>query len=438
MTPKGRLMEQSIIYVLAASGKPLMPTKRQKKVWYWLRKGLARVVSREPFTVQLRFETASYTQPVTVGVDTGSQTVGLAAVTSDEVVYQAEVALRSDISRKLIQRRQYRRNRRSRKTRYRPAHWANRRRPSGWLSPSIRSKVEATVKAVRFVACLLPANRVNVEVGSFDTQKMQHPEITGMQYQQGELQGYQVREYVLYKWHHRCSYCGATDIPLQVEHIVPRSRGGSNRVSNLALACESCNLKKGNQTASEFGYPEIQAQAKMPLKYAAHVSSMKTAVVQQLKDFFGSDQVRITYGYETKYKRFQMLNLPKSHANDAVAIACSFGEVVKPLAVVHQMRCLPRGHYQLYNGKRSEHRVWAARKVKGWKLYEEVSAKGRVGYIGGRRVKGAFVIKDLASGKTLVEVAPSKLKRLARPNHGWLIWRHFGQRKEERASASVL
>jgi len=165
---------------------------------------------------------------------------------------------------------------------------------------------------------------------------------------------------------------------------------------------------------------------------------MKTAVVQQLKDFFGSDQVRITYGYETKYKRFQMLNLPKSHANDAVAIACSFGEVVKPLAVVHQMRCLPRGHYQLYNGKRSEHRVWAARKVKGWKLYEEVSAKGRVGYIGGRRVKGAFVIKDLASGKTLVEVAPSKLKRLARPNHGWLIWRHFGQRKEERASASVL
>lgn len=420
-------MEQSIIYVLAASGKPLMPTKRQKKVWYWLRKGLARMVSHEPFTIQLCFETASYTQPVTVGVDTGSQTVGLAATTNSVVVYQAEVALRSDISSKLIQRRHYRRNRRSRNTRYRPARWANRRRRSGWLSPSTRSKAEATVKAVRFIATLLPASLINVEVGCFDTQKMQNPDITSMQYQQGELQGYHVREYVLFKWHHRCSYCGATEIPLQVDHIVPRSRGGSNRVGNLTLACEPCNLKKGTQTASEFGYPEIQAQAKLPLKDAAHVSSVKTAVVQQLKDSFGSDQVTITYGYETKYKRFQILNLPKSHANDAVAIACSFSEVVKPYGVVHQIRCIPRGNYQLYNGKRSEHRVWAPPKVKGWKLYEVVEAKGRVGYIGGRRIKGAFVVKDLSMGNTLVEVAPSKLKRLARPSHGWLIQCHFDQ-----------
>src|SRR5579859_6230479 len=322
-------MEQSIpgfIYVQTSEGQPLMPTKRHNTVWYWLRTGQARLISREPFTIRLRFQTTSYTQAVTVGVDTGSQTVGVAATTNGEVVYQAEVHLRDDITRKLTQRRQYRRARRSRKTRYRKARWANRRRPSGWLPPSLRSKAEATIKAVRYVSCLLPVRRVIVEVGSFDTQKMHHPEVSGQQYQQGELQGYLVREYVLCKWKRRCSYCKTTGVPLQVEHIVPRSRGGSNRVSNLALACGPCNQKKGTQTASEFGFPEIQVQAKQPLKDIAHVSSIKTSIIQHLSEVFGTTQVAITYGYETKYKRIQVLGLPKSHTNDAVAIACEIGE----------------------------------------------------------------------------------------------------------------
>lgn len=135
------------MYVLAKSGKPLMPTKRHNKVWYWLRKGLAKVVSREPFTIQLCFETAEYTQPATVGVDTGSKQVGVAATTNGTVVYQAEISLRTDITEKMTQRRQYRRSRRGRKTRYRPARFANRRRQVGSLPPSLRSKAEATVKA---------------------------------------------------------------------------------------------------------------------------------------------------------------------------------------------------------------------------------------------------------------------------------------------------
>ncbi len=133
----------------------------------------------------------------------------------------------------------------------------------------------------------------------------------------------------------------------------------------------------------------------------------------------------MTYGYETKYKRIQILELPKSHTNDAIAIACAIGEVVKPRAVAYHIRCISRGQYQLHNGKRSEHKVWAPRKVKGWKLYELVKVKGRIGYIGGRRIKGAFVVKDLMSGKAFVEVTPSKLERLARPVQGWIITRLF-------------
>ena len=100
------------------------------------------------------------------------------------------------------------------------------------------------MKAIRWVTTLVPVSQVKVEVGSFDTQKMQNPEITGVIYQQGALYGYLVREYVLTKWKRQCSYCHVTGVPLQLEHIVPKARGGSDRVSNLALACEPCNQKE--------------------------------------------------------------------------------------------------------------------------------------------------------------------------------------------------
>ncbi|MEO8953607.1 MAG: RNA-guided endonuclease IscB [Ktedonobacteraceae bacterium] len=412
-----------LIYVHSREGQPLMPTRRHHKVWYWLRKGLAHVVRREPLTVQLHFATALYTQPATVGVDTGSKTVGIAATTNGEVVYQAEVHLRTDITEKMTHRRQFRRTRRARKTRYRASRFANRRRKAGWLPPSLCSKAEATVKAVRYVSTLLPVSQVNVEIGSFDTQKVQNPEATGVIYQQGELYGYLVREYMLAKWKRRCAYCGATGVPLQLEHILPKARGGSDRVSNLTLACKPCNVRKGTQTAEEFGHPQIQAQAKVPLKDAAHVSSMKTAVVAHLREQFGSDQVSITFGYETKYKRIQVLNLPKSHHHDAVAIACSIGEAVRPLEIVYQIHCIPRGQYQRFNGPRSEHKCWSPRKVRGFKLYERVKVKGDVGYIAGRREKGSFVIKDVTSGKKLAEVTPRKLQHVARPTQGWMMTR---------------
>ncbi len=434
-------MEPSIpdlIYVQSQNGQPLMPTRRHHKVWYWLRKGLARLVSREPFTIQLRFETTTYTQPVTVGVDTGSKVVGIAATTNGEVVVQSEVHLRDDIHANMTQRRQYRRSRRERTTRYRPKRFANRRRKAGWLPPSVRSKAEATINAVRFVACLVPVSRVNVEVGSFDTQKMQHPEVSGLQYQYGELHGYQIREYLLAKWKRHCVYCGATGTPLQIEHVVPVARGGSSRVSNLTLACDACNKRKGVQTAAEFGYPEVQAQAKQPLKDAAHVSSLKTSVVQELRAHFGATEVAETYGYATSYQRIQVLGLPKTHTNDAVAIACAVGEVVKPAETVHLMRCVPRGQYQRFNGPRSEHKCWSARKVRGFKLYELVNVKGAAGYIAGRREKGAFVIKEVISGKKLAEITPRKLQRVARPTGGWIMTRRPGpesSRKEGGASS---
>ena len=236
-------------------------------------------------------------------------------------------------------------------------------------------------------------------------------------------QWYLLRVYVLAKWQRKCAYCDAREVPLELEHIVPRSRGGSNRASNLTLACHACNQCKGQQTAAEFGFPDVQAQARTPLRDAAHVSSLKIGVVHDLQAIFGESRVSITYGYVTKYKRNQVLDLPKYHTNDAVAIACEIGEVVKPLEVVHLIRCLGRGQFQRFNGLHSEHKCWAPRKVLGFKLYELVKAKGGLGYIAGRREKGAFVIKDTISGKKLLEVTPRTLVRVARPTQGWMITR---------------
>ena len=410
------------VFVISQEGTPLMPTT-PRRARIWLKAKRAHIIRQNPFTIGLHFATQEYVQRVNVGVDTGSQTVGIAATSNGEVVVQAEIHLRNDITNKMTQRRQYRRNRRNRKTRYRAARFANRGRPAGWLPPSLHSKAESTIKAVHFVASLLPIHQIIIEVGSFDTQKIQNPEISGISYQQGELQGYLVREYVLGKWKRQCSYCHVTGVPLQLEHIVPRSRGGSNRVSNLALACKPCNVKKSTLTAEEFGYPQIQAQAKKSLKDAAHVSSIKTAIISRLCEQFGQDKIHISYGYETKYKRIQVLALPKSHTNDAIAIACGIGERVTPLETIYQMRCLARGQYQRFNGSHSEHKCWSPRKVRGWKLYEVVKVKGEQGFIAGRREKGAFVIKDVTTGKKLAEISPKKMERVARPIHGWIITR---------------
>jgi 5-methylcytosine-specific restriction endonuclease McrA len=425
------------VFVLSQAGKPLMPTT-PRRARVWLKEKRARVVRKEPFTIRFRFATKSYVQKAVAGVDTGAKDVGIAATTNGEVVFQAEVHLRDDITEKMTRRRQYRRNRRGRKTRYREARWANRRRPDGWLPPSLQSKAEATVKAVCFMATFLPVGQIRVEVGSFDTQKIHNPDIAHLDYQQGELQGYFLREYVLAKWQRKCAYCDAREIPLEIEHIVPKSRGGSNRTSNLTLACHACNQRKGKLTAAEFGFPAVQAQARVPLKDAAHVSSLKSRVVHDLQAIFGESQVSVTYGYETKYQRIQVLDLPKSHSNDAVAIACEVGEVVKPLEMVHQIRCLARGQYQRFNGQHSEHKCWAPRKVRGFKLYELVKVKGDVGYIAGRREKGAFIIRGVTSGKKLAEVTPRKLIRVARPKEGWMITRQSALesvRKEGGASS---
>ncbi len=138
---------------------------------------------------------------------------------------------------------------------------------------TIQHKLETHLRLIKKLKKILPVTKIGVEVASFDIQKTQNPEIKGIEYQQGKLQGYEVKKYMLEKWKHKCAYCGKINLPLEIEHIIPKLRGGTDRVSNLAIACHKCNQKKGNQTAAEFGHPEIHQKTKQTLKETAFMNN---------------------------------------------------------------------------------------------------------------------------------------------------------------------
>jgi 5-methylcytosine-specific restriction endonuclease McrA len=238
------------VFVLDKNKKPLNPT-HPALARHLLKSGKASVFRRYPFTIVLhnREVEASSTHKYRLKIDPGAKTTGLAIVQNNVVVWAAELTHRGFAIRDtLTSRRQLRRSRRNRKTRYRAARFNNRRRQAGWLPPSLNSRVENILTWVRRLLKFCPITAISQELVRFDLQKLQNPEVSGVMYQQGELAGYEVREYLLTKFGRRCVYCGATDTRLEVEHLVPRSQGGSDRVSNLAIACHPCNQAKGNQS----------------------------------------------------------------------------------------------------------------------------------------------------------------------------------------------
>ena len=313
-----------MVFVLATDRTPLDPTTlhRAKRL---LKRGRASVFRTYPFTIILHDRTAaeSVTHPHRMKLDPGSKTTGIAVVAEEtgRVVWAGELTHRGQqIRDRLRSRRTVRRSRRQRKTRYRKARFLNRRRPEGWLAPSLAHRVETTLTWVNRLRRCVPITAISTELVRFDTQLLENAEVSGVAYQQGTLAGYEVRQYLLEKWERRCAYCGATGVGLQIEHIVPRARGGSDRVSNLTLACEPCNTRKGTQTAEEFGHPDIQAQARRPLKDAAAVNTTRWALYERL--VATGLPVELGSGGRTKYNRTR-LGLDKAHWHDAACVGAS-------------------------------------------------------------------------------------------------------------------
>ena len=323
-----------MVFVVDTDKRPLAPCHpaRARRL---LTEGKAAVWRRFPFTIILKRAVPDVQpEPLRVKLDPGSRTTGLALVNdrTGQVAWAGEIQHRGQrIRNALLARRGIRRGRRQRKTRYRPRRLENRCRPDGWLPPSLESRVSNVLAWVARLRRYTPVNAVSQELVRFDPQLLENPTISGVEYQQGELAGYEVREYLLEKWQRRCAYCGAQNVPLQVEHIIPKTRGGSNRVSNLAIACEACNQSKGQQTAAEFGHPEVQIQARQPLRDAAAVNTSRWALYHRLQAT--GLPVEVGTGGRTKWNRTQR-GLPKAHWIDAACVGASTPERVGCAGVV--------------------------------------------------------------------------------------------------------
>ncbi len=318
------MLKPNYVFVIDACLKPLTPCK-PSMARRLLERGQASVFRKFPFTIILKKEVTDTPSPITLKLDPGSKVTGIALVQNDQVIWAAILTHRGQtIKISLESRRSLRMGRRARHTRYRQARFLNRTRPKGWLAPSLKHRVLTTETWVKRLIKVASIGSIVQELVRFDLQQLENPEISGTEYQQGELAGYEVREYLLNKWERKCSYCSMENIPLQVEHIHPLAKGGSNRISNLCLACDKCNKKKGTQNIEDFlkGKPEllkkIKAQAKQPLKDAAAVNSTRWALFRSLVET--ELPVMTGSGGLTKFNRTR-LGLSKTHWLDAACVA---------------------------------------------------------------------------------------------------------------------
>jgi len=339
----------SHVFVLDTNKHPLTPVHPGRARWL-LTHSKAAVFKRYPFTIiLLRAISSPQVKPLRVKIDPGSRTTGIALLdeASGAVVFAAELHHRGKaIKHALDARRAVRRSRRARQTRYRQPRFHNRTRPKGWLAPSLESRVCNVLTWVKRLMRLCPVAAISMELVRFDPQALEHPAIEGCQYQQGTLAGYEVRAYLLEKWARTCAYCGKQNVPLQIEHIIPCAKGGTDRVSNLTLACEQCNRAKGTQEIAVFlkKKPEvlkrILAQAQAPLKDAAAVNATRWALYERLKGLGLS--IECGSGGLTKFNRSSR-KLPKAHWVDAACVGKSTPEPLQVKGIM-PLRITATGH----------------------------------------------------------------------------------------------
>lgn len=332
-----------MVFVLDTNRKPLTPCHpaRSRKL---LKTGKAKVFRKYPFTIILEREVETdKEEEYVLKIDYGSRHTGLAILKNNkEAVWLAQIEHRTNIKNNLDTRRGHRRFRRN-KLRYRKPRFDNRKRKKGWVPPSLQSRVDNIQSWVGKLQKLIPLTHISYENVKFDTQLMANPEASGIEYQQGTLYGYEIREYLLEKFNRKCVYCGKQNIPLEIEHIIPKSRGGSNRVDNLGIACRNCNEKKGNKTAEEFNYPNVQKQVKKSLRDCAILNATRWKVYEVLKQT--GLQLECGTGARTKMNRIN-LGLPKDHHYDAVCIGQSTpSQIVFKTENVLYIKALGRGSY---------------------------------------------------------------------------------------------
>ena len=394
-----------MVYVISKDGQPLMPTKRNSKIYRLLKNKQAKVVRRCPFIIQLLYELEiAVVQEVVLGQDTGSKHVGTACVANEEVLYQSQVELRDDIKSKMDGRRQVRRLRRNRKTRYRKPRFLNRKNSTklNRLPPSVRHKVQAHIDEIEFCKKILPISKIVLEVSQFDTHLMKNPSLISEKakhwgYQKGFDYGYSSRkDAILHRDKYTCQCCSKKNTRLEVHHIIYRSQGGTNDENNLITLCEDCHSKVHDRKLTINKKPK-----KMNLKYATHMSIIRSQLLKVYPEAIE------TFGFVTKENR-NHLSLPKDHYIDACVIA-SGGKEFKLNDEIFYKRRVAKRDYQLTKGIRGEQKIPVG-KIQGFRKFDKVRYFGKEYFIKGRISSGFAVLMNIFNNKIDFSYMPKGYK----------------------------
>jgi len=400
-----------MVYVINYDGKPLMPCSNVI-ARLLLKSRKAKVLRRKPFTIKLLYKPKTeYTQKCTLGIDTGSARIGASVVDeNNNVLYLSEVEIRNDISRKMKQRLQYRRTRRSRKTRYRKARWNNRKNSirEGRFSPTMISKIHSHLKEIKFIKHILPISDIILETATFDSHLLKDPTLKYRHhwgYQKGRLYGFaNMKAYILSRDNYTCQYCKgkSKDSRLHVHHIVFRSNGGSDNEDNLITLCETCHKKLHKDEITL----KLKGKRKSQLNHATQMNSIR---IQLLKLVDNSTE---TFGYITKENR-QHMNLPKGHYFDAVAIASGGNNVNFKQRNILFKKCIPKGDYKQTAGIRSEKRMPTS-KIHGFRKFDKVIYDNSKYFIKGRMSDGYAILMNIFGEKMNLKPTPkfSRMKRI--------------------------
>ncbi|HZR42151.1 MAG TPA: RNA-guided endonuclease IscB [Ktedonobacteraceae bacterium] len=408
------------MYVLNQHGEPLMPCQ-PRKARLLLKEKKAKVVKIVPFTLQLLYGSSGYKQEVSLGIDAGTQHIGVSATTEKQVLFEAEVKPRTDMVELIATRRQFRRARRQRKTRYRQARFANRKKPEGWLAPSIQQQVDAHLKTIKMVHKILPVKKTTIEVAQFDLQKIKNPEIEGVEYQQGPQMGFwNVREYVLARDHHTCQWCKgkSKEKVLNVHHIESRKTGG-NAPCNLITLCETCH-DVIHRTHQEH---KIEKRAN-GFRDATQMGIIRLQIYEQARELFPN--VQLTYGYITKHTRIEH-GLAKSHLVDARCISGhpKAGSDETWYLIKHVRRNNRQLHKATIRKGGKRQRNTAPKSVHGFRLFDCVNYQGQICFVFGRRSSGYFDLRRLDGTKVHASANSKHLKHIQKAS-ACLIERRCG------------
>ena len=422
-----------VVYVLNKHDKPLMPCnpQRARKL---IKEKKAKVISYKPFTIKLLYGSYGYTQNTNLGIDLGSKHIGVAVTTQDKVLAKGEIELRQDVSSLIETKKTLRRSRRNRKTRYRKCkfNFRNKRifnapkgtklkplkkeskskknwrtlasnidsnRPDGWLPPSIQSRIDNTFFWIDKYYNLLPKCNLSIEVGKFDMAKMINPEIEGTDYQQGEAFGfYNTRYFVFARDNYTCQVCKKSkDKILRTHHVIYKSKGGSDRVDNLATVCTDCHIPENHKPGKVFYEWMIKKKKMKTYKEPPFMNVMRLRIFKKYPN------ANITYGSVTTPKRKE-LGLDKTHYNDAIAISgidfikqnCDgifkIKQFRKKKRSLHEATARKGRKTKNTESKRNEKNTNFAN---GFYLNDKVEVFGQTGYITGFSGTSSVYVKNI-------------------------------------------